>query len=378
MTRRGWLVVVLGGVVLAASALVLATRVRSSDQAIADAAAPARTVLTERVERRVLGSDVVVRGTIAAAHAVPVRAGASPGRDPIVSATPVPAGAEVPEGGAVLEVAGRPVIVLMGAVPSYRDLRLGDAGPDVRQLEAALRRVGLQVGRDDGVFDEALARAVGSLWRNAGYEPALYAPDAGDGSLDPSPAWPMVPKHEVAFTPAAPARVGLLAATVGATVGDEPALVLAAGPLQVVVVTDRARAAELPVGRTVEVLDLPDGRAGSTGTVVAVGAPTVDADTGRETIEVRIDPREPLPVELLGAEVRITASGPAALEPSLVVPVAALVATADGGEAVVVLDDRDEERRVPVRTREASGGFVAVVPLDPDGLEEGSRVVVGR
>ena len=57
-----------------------------------------------------------------------------------------------------MSVSGRPVFVLRGAQPSHRDMRPGSSGPDVRQLETALARMGFSPGPVDGRYDGATAR----------------------------------------------------------------------------------------------------------------------------------------------------------------------------------------------------------------------------
>nr|BFE72342.1 hypothetical protein GCM10020092_056430 [Actinoplanes digitatis] len=79
------LVVSIGG--LAASTLI-----KSPLQAAADTEAPAPTVLTETVERRVLVSTVVTRGTVVAAAQVTVSPPTPEGTRPVVTRVPLAAG----------------------------------------------------------------------------------------------------------------------------------------------------------------------------------------------------------------------------------------------------------------------------------------------
>ena len=84
-----------------------------------------------------LACDVVVRGTVryGAPQAVSLpKSSLKPGSSLLTSA-PV-RGAVVTEGTAAFVVSGRPVLVLQGAQPAYRDLGIGDSGPDVQQLAA--------------------------------------------------------------------------------------------------------------------------------------------------------------------------------------------------------------------------------------------------
>jgi hypothetical protein len=81
-----------------------------------------------------------------------------------------------------LEVAGRPVIVLPGALPAYRTLRAGQTGPDVTQLKEALRATGFDPGGSDA-YDAATAAAVVALYQKAGYAPPAVDAEA-KGAVD--------------------------------------------------------------------------------------------------------------------------------------------------------------------------------------------------
>jgi len=67
----------------------------------------------------------------------------------IVTIAPVK-GAALNEGSVALTVSGRPVFVLQGAQPAYRDLGPGAVGDDVRQLQESLARLGFDPGHDSG------------------------------------------------------------------------------------------------------------------------------------------------------------------------------------------------------------------------------------
>ena len=87
----------------------------------------------------------------------------------VVTAAPVK-GSVLKEGSSALEIGGRPVLVLQGGLPTYRDLRPGDAGTDVQQLEDALRRLGFDPGPADGSYDAKTQAAVERWFRAAGYD----------------------------------------------------------------------------------------------------------------------------------------------------------------------------------------------------------------
>ena len=88
----------------------------------------------------------------------------------IVTSAPTK-GASLREGSVALSVSGRPVRVLQGARPAYRDLGPGTTGPDVQQLEESLARLGFDPGARDGTYDGATAAAVAAWYRSAGWAP---------------------------------------------------------------------------------------------------------------------------------------------------------------------------------------------------------------
>ena len=117
------------------------------------AAPPPPSVITEQVQRRVLESDLVARAVVAPAQVVIIgpQATASGGRA-VVTRTPLNAGEPVKAGTCVLEVSGRPVIVMPGSIPMYRDLRPGQTGRDVQQLQSALGTLGYRVSDSPGFY----------------------------------------------------------------------------------------------------------------------------------------------------------------------------------------------------------------------------------
>ena len=66
---------------------------------------------------------------------------------------------------------GRPVFLLTGAQPSFRDLGPGIDGEDVLQLEGALVRLGHDPGPVDGVYDASTGAAVANWYKSAGFTP---------------------------------------------------------------------------------------------------------------------------------------------------------------------------------------------------------------
>jgi hypothetical protein len=165
-----------GAVLLAALAWILGGQIRSPAQIAAQTAAPDPSAITVPVERRVLSSDVIVRGTVRYGSPQPVvlassnvkQAGTTPAD--IVTTRPR-RGSRFGEGTTVMSVSARPVFVLRGAQASHRDLGPGARGPDVKQLEAALGRMGFSPGPIDGRYDGSTASAVARWYERSGWEP---------------------------------------------------------------------------------------------------------------------------------------------------------------------------------------------------------------
>jgi peptidoglycan hydrolase-like protein with peptidoglycan-binding domain len=150
----------------------LASRIRSPAEVAARTAPPKPSPILVPVERRVLTSDVVVRGTVAYGTPQGVSLPASPLKKSTGTiTTPPQKGAELREGSVALTVSGRPVFVLQGDRPAYRDMGPGTSGDDVRQLEQALSRLGFNPGPIDGVFDSRTGLAVAAWYLKAGWAP---------------------------------------------------------------------------------------------------------------------------------------------------------------------------------------------------------------
>ena len=131
--------------------------------------------ITVPIESRVLSNTVKLRGDAGFDDPVDVKVAAGELEGPAVVTGTVPeVGATLDALSVALEVAGRPVIVLPGALPAYRTLRAGQKGPDVAQLKVALRAVGFDPG-DSDEYDSSTANAVTALYQKVGYAP----PSAG-------------------------------------------------------------------------------------------------------------------------------------------------------------------------------------------------------
>ena len=157
-------------VLLAVASWVAGSKIQSPAEAAARTAPPTPSPILVPVEERVLTSDVVTRGT--ARFGLPQSISLAPStlKTEAGIITTLPArGDQLEEGDVLLTVSGRPVFVLQGDIPVYRDLFPGLTGEDVHQLEAALERLRFDPGPVDGVFDEETTAAVVKWYSSAGY-----------------------------------------------------------------------------------------------------------------------------------------------------------------------------------------------------------------
>ena len=168
----------LGGVI---AAVVLAaglgwffgSQIQSPAEAAAEAEPPEASNITVQVVSEVLSADVITRGDIVYDEPVSVSLSGSFAETPekLVVTQAVEVNSELPEGAVAVEVVGRPVFLLTGEIPMYRDLRPGATGDDVLQVEHALARMGFFAGVPDNVWDQETSAAVAAWYETAGYRP---------------------------------------------------------------------------------------------------------------------------------------------------------------------------------------------------------------
>lgn len=378
------LVVLVGG--WAAARQSVSPRQRASQ-----AEPPAARPVTATVERRVLSQIVIVRGDVVAQSVTEVKVAPPEGAEPVVTEVRVSQGDTVAEGQVLLAVADRPILALAGRIASYRDLHNGDTGTDVRQLQAALRRLGLRIGDRDGEFGAGTEAAITALWRRGGFAPPLepappapaadppasgadQTPAAGKNAAPaPPPMRVWLPRSEVVFVSALPAVVAQLNAPLGRAVPAEGgALSLASGD---VVVRCRLEATESRLIRDGQQAVIEDAamdlRAeGSVGGVSRTSTPEGE----REAADVR--PSTPLGVDLIGRNVKVSITAETSGAPVLAVPIAAMRSGADGQSRVEVVRGAANHDVMVVTTGVVAGGWVEIREA-AGALSEGDEVVVG-
>lgn len=164
--------------VLSIAGMASSRFVKSPKQIAAESGAPPASVITAAVTNQVLSTTLIFRGTVGTSSRIeitPAVSGTSGASSAIVSAVRVRAGQTVKPGKVLLEVSGRPLIVLRGAVPAYRDLKPGDQGADVRQLQTALASLGYFTGTVNGSFGASTKTAITRMYDALGYD----VPDTG-------------------------------------------------------------------------------------------------------------------------------------------------------------------------------------------------------
>jgi peptidoglycan hydrolase-like protein with peptidoglycan-binding domain len=278
-------------------------------------------------------------------------------------------GTVLASGDIAYEVDEKPVFVLQGTTPAWRTLSRGvDDGADVAQLQQYLIAAGyLDADTDeadlgaDGHFDAATQAAVED-WQE---DQQAYFPSVADDGV--------VQLGSVIFTPVA-LRVAETPTGIGAPTGSS--VLSVTGTTQVVTVDlDADRRDLLPVGTHVDV-ELPDGS--TVGAEVSAVATTADAtDDGRggqgtPTIQVTFTLDAPVD-DYVSAPVHVEVTR-ASVTGVLAVPVSALLALAEGGYAVQVLDDAGGSSLVGVDLGTFADGLVEVTGE----LAEGDVVAVPR
>jgi hypothetical protein len=380
-----------GGVaVLATAGLVASQWVKSPAEVAAETAPPTPTVITAPVSYGMLRSTVVFRGTFSSGRIVsftPSAEVAPGGSGPaaqslVVSRIDTAVGARVSPGEVLLGISDRPLFVLAGAVPAFRDMVQGESGQDIAELQAALGEIGYSCAGDPlGTFGAATAAAVRQFYATIGFgvplveaAPAAGSGGSGAGKKSAPRQLVVLPMSEVMFIPSFPATVTALPGTIGDQVAS-PLVSVALGEPDLTGQLDPANAGEVRAGMHVQVLSNTTGRHVS-GLVTSVGQVVSPGQGNSPYLPVRIRPLRPWRHSWAGQDVQLTVTSAATSGPVLAVPEAAISAGADAVTYVTVAEAHGATRRVRVRAGVSVDGLVAVVPV-AGGLAAGDRVVVG-
>ena len=260
-----------------------------------------------------------------------------------------------------------PVLLLCGDVPAWRSLYAGMAGPDVRQLNRNLVKLGYatedELDPESDCFGSATSHALGELQEGRGL--------AWTGSLE---------LGDAVFAPG-PLRITTVTATLGTSARAGAPIAQATSTRRRVDVDLRAtQASSVDVGDAATIT-LPDNRTTTgvvrrVGTVASAGeAESGGSDSSGATIPVALELDRPRAAGRLdGAPVGVQITT-GRVRDALSVPVTALVARAGGGYAVETVAGDGRRELVPVRLGmfDPAGGRVQV---KSPRLSAGQRVVV--
>jgi hypothetical protein len=313
---------------------------------------PEAVPITDSLRREVLERTLTLRGTLAPAERAALRfAPAVHGR--IITAVDVEPGVELRSGQVLLEVEGRPVIVLSGEFPPWRDFTSSMQGPDVSQLQSALAELDLYAEGDQvpGTVGHRTLNAVFALYQSMGYE---------------APPWSVVPHHEFVFLPSDLRVVERAALAVGDALQPD-AITLASGTRRIEADLTFDQRQAIQPGSSIRA-----GTVGWSGTIKEVrDIPRADDAPGPNTAIVT---REPIPESMDGEqvfEVVLASTG----EPTLSAASAAVHTTADG-EPFVVVHDGTDETTIPVTVGVVTDTRIAISPVASDALRPGDELVL--
>ena len=340
MTRRTLLVLAAAVVTLGAAGAA-AVELGDRDETPPATAGPATTTT---VRRQTLAESVTVDGDLGFGDPVPMKSAAGG------TVTWLPkAGGTIVRGGTVLRADNRRLVLLYGVLPVYRPLSPGVDGPDVLQFERNLRALGYDGFTVDDEYSSATADAVRRWQKELGLPRT--------GTVDTS--WALVATGTI--------RVAELKVRVGDPATGEILTYTGAG--SVVMVDAKADDAGWASPGAKVSVTLPDGKKAA-GTVDQVGAKATAKDGEDPTIPVTITLAKPGAAGALReSPVKVTYTGEQRRN-VLTVPVAALLALAEGGYGLQVVEG-GASRYLPVQVGMFAAGRAEV---SGPGLTDGMTV----
>jgi multidrug efflux pump subunit AcrA (membrane-fusion protein) len=279
-------------------------------------------------------------------------------------------GDEVGCGDVLYRVDDHPVLLLCGAVPTYRALHSGDAGADVGQLNRNLHELG---------YDAGAAISAGANTFSSRSEQALRTLQHNHGMSDTG----QLALGDVVFLPD-PLRIAKVIGELGGSAQrGAPVVYATSGTLEVQVSLEASQQGRVHVGDRAQIT-LP-GNQSATGRVARLGRiaqlPGGQNGVGGQggnpgdatfTAYIGLDrPEKASGFDAAPVQVDIITKG---VENALSVPVTAIVGKSGGGFAVEVVGDGGRRELVAVRVGlfDTTAGRVQV----EGGVHEGDRVVV--
>jgi|GEM_PF-2055508 len=390
--RKAWTAAaVLAGLVILG--IILTTMVfpalRTPEQVAADAAPPPPKPISARVVDQTLTSKVVLRALVLPGATVDVKAtDMLSAAGLVVTSLPSPSPATVTTGTVVAEADGEPLIAFNWPFPAYRDLHVGDTGPDVRELQKSLGELGYSSG-STGTFDTATLVGASQLYADLGYAlpkaseqtpaPSKTAQSPTLGSLSSSPAsvsagGAYVPARDIVTIPRASSAVTSAPLKVGQKIEAGAVLLRLDGQSpSVAAIATADRAARIKRDMT-GVLYQEDGTQSAV-TVAKVGSDLGDLAGLGTGIRIDLSFASGSRAQPTGAgrgslKLELTLGTPTR---GLTLPITAIYSDQRGGTYVIPLKHPDQ--KIPVRIRANVEGTVQLE--DGSGLKAGDDVVLG-
>lgn len=426
------------GVSLTAAAVVASRGFASPNQDAANAAPPSPSLITAPVTEGVLSAQVALRADVAEVHPIPVAVPDDLGSAlPVVTSLAIRSGQYVVNGQELLTVAERPVFVFSGQIPAFRDITPGTRGVDVSELQQGLRAAGYPVLGDQlGIYGPGTEAAIQSLYGAAGAQVAWTSPTAqqtlsqdsaaveaagqalaaaqrqladdqaassataqaripGDtqavrmseqqlasaqDSLAAARATSgvLVPRGEIVFVPALPARVVSLSVDLGVTASQSvPLAQVGSGNVMLTGTVGQAGKGQLRPGMTATASSDLTGASVTVRVASVSDAPSQTASAASGPVyPVTFIPAGTVPDGMIGQNVAVTVITATSATRQLIVPVAAIATNAAGNTFVTVVKADGGERVVVVRLGLAANGQQVIFPAGVD-LKAGERVLIG-
>lgn len=310
------------------------------------------------VERRSLSSQTQVDGTLGYAGDYSI----VNHRSGTITWLPT-VGQVVKQGQTLYRIDGFPVFLLYGSTPAYRDLKQGESGADVQQLNAALVALGYASEAELSPTSDKFG-----WWTKVAVEKLQ-----GDLGVDRTGTLAL---GTVVFQPTA-VRITAASGALGAPAGPGALLTATSTRHQVTIQLDAAQQSEVKVGDPVTIT-LPDntttpGRVSSVGKVAST--PSSDSSSDTPTIEVKVRLLQQAAAGRLDQAPVVVLITTASVKNALVVPVNALLALAGGGYAVEVVNAAGVHRLVPV-TLGLFDDADGLVQVSGSAVRDGQRIVV--
>jgi hypothetical protein len=278
-----------------------------------------------------------------------------------ITKLPAP-GTRLHRGQAVYDLNDQPVPLFYGGVTLYRALSLGDRGPDVAELNTNLSALGFENAGSSVVFSSETAAAV-RAWQGSLGERETGVVALGDVTVEPGAI-----------------EVSSLSASNGQVVTGGMSILKATSRTPVVTIAlDVSLQGEVNVGDPVTIT-LPN-NATTPGVVTSIGkvavAPSSSSSSTNPTITVEVTPTKLAAVgnyDQAPVNVSITS---ATVRNALAVPIDALLALANGGDAIEEIDADGVHHLVAV-TLGLFDDAAGLVQVSGSGLSAGQFVVVPK